>query len=126
MLEGDCKLYSSPPAISFGNLAEAKAHWLSANTLVWPGTPATGSFKLYYAANGGLNSAPEGVTGADGSIDLSIGGALPPALATKYPHLASNTALTLPDSAVAALPAKVSSQFAIAQFDAAGALVQVT
>ena len=81
MLEGDCKLYSTQPAVTLGNLGEAKAHWLSASTLVWPGTPATGSYKLYYAANGGLGSAPEGVTGADGSIDLAISGALAPALA---------------------------------------------
>ena len=126
MLEGDCKIYSAQPAITLGNLGEAKAHWLSASTLVWPGTPAAGSYKLFYAANGGLNSAPDGVTGADGSIDLTISGALSPALVAKYPHLASNTALTMSDSAAAALPAKVSSQFAIAQYDAAGALVQVT
>jgi pullulanase len=126
MLEGDCRIYATPPAITFGNLGEAKAHWLAAGTVVWPGTPASGSYKLYYAANGGLGSAPEGVTGADGSIDLAIGGALAPALASKYPHLAGATALTLAADAVAALPAKVSSQFAIAQFDNAGNLVQVT
>ncbi|WP_426209908.1 alpha-1,6-glucosidase domain-containing protein [Massilia sp. TWP1-3-3] len=126
MLEGDCKIYSTQPAITLGNLGEAKAHWLAPNTLVWPGTPATGSYKLYYAANGGLSSSPEGVTGADGSIDLLTAGKLSPALAAKFPHLASNTALVMAQSAVASLPAKVSSQFAIAQFNAAGALVQVT
>jgi pullulanase len=126
MLEGDCRLYATPPAISFGNLGEAKAHWLSANTVVWPGTPGAGSYKLYYAANGGLGSAPEGVTGADGSIDLAISGALAPALASRFPHLAGATALTLSADAVAALPSKITSQFAIAQFDGAGNLVQVT
>ncbi len=126
MLEGDCTLYTSQPAVTFGNLAEAKAHWLSASTITWPGTPATGSYKLFHAANGGLNSAPQGVTGADGSIDLAISGALSPTLATKYPHLASGTALTLPEAAVATLREKATSQFAIAQFDAAGSLVQVT
>jgi pullulanase len=126
MLEGDCTLYNAQPAITFGNLAEAKAHWLSASTLTWPGTPASGSYKLYYAANGGLGSAPDGVTGADGSIDLAISGALTGALATKYPHLASGTALTLPAAALTTLAAKASHQFAIAQFDAAGSLVQVT
>ncbi|MEJ7807365.1 MAG: pullulanase-associated domain-containing protein, partial [Telluria sp.] len=126
MLEGDCKIYSSQPAITLGNLSEAKAHWLSASTLVWPGTPAAGSYKLFYAANGGLNSAPEGVTGADGSIDLTLSGVLSPALVGKYPHLASNTALTMSESALATLRAKASYQFAIAQYDAAGSLVQVT
>ena len=126
MLEGDCKIYSSQPAITFGNLGEAKAHWLSTNTLVWPNTAASGSYKLYYAANGGLSSAPDGVTGADGSMNLTISGALAPALASKFPHLASNTALTLSDADAATLASKMSGQFAIAQFDAGGALVQVT
>lgn len=126
MLEGDCRIYASPPAISFGNLGEAKAHWLSGNTLVWPGTAATGSYKLYYAAAGGLGSAPEGVTGADASMDLAISGALPPALEAKFPHLASATALTLSAADAATVAAKVSGQFVIAQFDGAGQLVQVT
>lgn len=126
MLEGDCKIYTSPPAITFGNLGEAKAHWLSSTTLVWPGTAASGSYKLYYAASGGLSSAPGGVTGADGSIDLSIAGALPQELKTRFPHLASNTALTLSAADAASLASKVTGQFAIAQFDAAGNLVQVT
>ncbi|MFB9240951.1 DUF3372 domain-containing protein [Massilia antarctica] len=126
LLEGDCKVYTSAPAISFGNLANAAAHWLSPDTVVWPGTPAGGSYKLFYAANGGLGSAAGGVTGADGSIDLRAAGALSPALQAKYPHLAGSTTLTLSGADTAGLPAKVSGQFAIAQFDAAGKLVQVT
>lgn len=126
MLEGDCRIYASQPAISFGNLGEAKAHWLSNNTLAWPGTPASGSYKLYYATAGGLGSAPEGVTGAEGSMILTISGTLAPALAAKFPYLASATALTLSAADAAGVAAKVSGQFAIAQFDGAGNLVQVT
>ncbi|NHZ36012.1 alpha-1,6-glucosidase domain-containing protein [Massilia rubra] len=126
LLEGDCKVYNSAPAISLGNLANAGAHWLSLDTLAWPGTPLAASYKLFYAANGGMGSAPDGVTGADGSIDLRVAGALSPALQAKYPHLATSTALTVPRADLAGLPAKVSGQFAIAQFDATGKLVQVT
>ena len=126
MLEGDCKIYTSPPAITFGNLSEAKAHWLSASTVVWPGTASAGSYKLYYAANGGLSSAPGGVTGADSSMNLTVSGALSPALAAKFPHLASSIALTLSDSDAASLASKVTGQFALAQFDASGNLLQVT
>ena len=126
MLEGDCKIYTSQPAITFGNLSEAKAHWLSAGTVVWPGTASAGSYKLYYAANGGLSSAPGGVTGADGSMNLTLSGALSPALAAKFPHLAASIALTLSDSDAASLASKVTGQFAIAQFDASGNLLQVT
>jgi pullulanase-type alpha-1,6-glucosidase len=126
MLEGDCTVYNTQPAISFGNLNSASAHWLNATTLAWPGAPAGGSYQLYYAANGGLGSSADGVSGADGSIALSSAGALPPALQQKYPHLAGATALTMSAADAAGIAARASSQFAIAQFDAAGQLVQVT
>jgi pullulanase/glycogen debranching enzyme len=127
MLEGDCTVYASQPAVSYGNLNSASAHWLTATTLAWPGAPVTGaSYKLYYAANGGLGSNVDGVTGADGSIALTSASALPSALAQKYPHLASATALTMSSTDAATIAAKASSQFAIAQFDAAGKLVLVT
>ncbi|NHZ99982.1 alpha-1,6-glucosidase domain-containing protein [Massilia sp. CCM 8734] len=126
LLEGDCKVYTSAPAISLGNLANAGAHWLSLDTLAWPGAPLAASYKLFYAANGGMGSTPDGISGADGSIELRVAGALSPALQAKYPHLATSTALTVPGDALAGLPAKVSGQFAIAQFNATGKLVQVT
>lgn len=126
MLEGDCTVYWTQPALSYGNLANASAHWLSASTVVWPGTPAAGSYKLYYAANGGLGADGSGVTGADGSIALSISGALPDALKSKFPHLANNTALTMSATDAASLGAKATNQFALAQLDAGGHLVQVT
>ena len=72
MLEGDCTVYSSVPAISFGNLSNATAHFLTADTIAWPGVANSGSYKLFYAENGGLGSDISGVTGADGSISLSI------------------------------------------------------
>lgn len=126
MLEGDCTVYSAPPAISFGNLNMASAHWLTAATLAWPGAPANASYKLYYAANGGLGSDASGVTGADAGMALTAAAALPDALKQRYPHLAGATALTLGAADAAGIAAKASGQFAVAQFDAAGQLVQVT
>jgi pullulanase/glycogen debranching enzyme len=126
MLEGDCTVYASQPAISYGNLTKANAHWLSANTLAWPAASTTGSYRLYYSANGGLGSDASGITGADGSVSLAITGALPQPLRDKFPHLSNATALTLSDADAAAMPARVSGQFAIAQFDAGGKMVQVT
>ncbi len=126
LLEGDCTVYKSQPAISYGNLGQANAHWLSATTLAWPGVPAGGSYKLYYAANGGLSSGAGGVTGHDSVMDLAASAALPADLNAKYPHLAGATALTLSAQDAATVAAKASGQFAIAQFDAGGKLVQVT
>ncbi|WP_322405107.1 pullulanase-type alpha-1,6-glucosidase [Massilia luteola] len=128
MLEGDCTVYTSQPALSYGNLALANAHWLSATTLAWPGAPASGTYKLFYAANGGL--APSaggtiGLTGADGVFDVTAA-ALPDALRQKYPHLAGATGLRLADADAAKVAALVSGQFALAQYDGGGNLVQVT
>ncbi|CAN7275570.1 pullulanase-type alpha-1,6-glucosidase [Massilia sp. LjRoot122] len=125
LLEGDCSIYTAPPALSYGNLGQASAHWLGAQTLAWPGVPAAGSYKLYYAANGGLGSGAAGVTGADGSMDLRLA-PLPEAVRAKFPHLAGATGLALSSADAARLPALASAQFAIAQFDGAGKLVQVT
>lgn len=128
MLEGDCTVYASQPALSYGNLAMAKAHWLSATTLAWQGAPANGRYKLFYAANGGLapsSGGALGLEGADTAFDLTTA-ALPDALRQKYPHLAGATGLRLADADAAKVAALVSGQFAIAQYDAAGNLLQVT
>ncbi|WEF34279.1 alpha-1,6-glucosidase domain-containing protein [Pseudoduganella chitinolytica] len=128
MLEGDCTVYTSQPALSFGNLGSAKAHWLSATALAWPGAPAGATYKLFYAANGGLTASPDastGLAGADGSVNLRAA-ALPDAVRQKFPHLADATGLRMTDADAATLARVVSGQFAIAQFDAAGKLVQVT
>lgn len=99
--------------------------WLGADTIAWPSVPTSGSYKLYYAANGGLGSAPQGVTGADGSIDLTIN-ALNPTYRIRFPHLANATGLKMSATDAAALRDKASYQFAIVQFDSAGKLMQVT
>jgi pullulanase len=127
MLEGDCTIYASPPAITYGNLAEAHALWLNGATIAWPSVPTTGSYRLFYAANGGINSDASGVTGADGSVPLTINSSgLSSALQAQYPYVASATALTLAASDASNMASKLTGQFAVAQFDANGNLVQVT
>jgi pullulanase/glycogen debranching enzyme len=128
MLEGDCTVYATQPALSFGNLAFANAQWLTRTTLAWPGADANGTYKLFYAANGGLAPTPGGavgLAGAESAFDLSVA-ALPDALRQKYPHLAGATGLRLADADAARVASMVSGQFAIAQYDGGGNLVQVT
>jgi pullulanase len=128
MLEGDCTVYANQPALTFGNLGSAKAHWLSASVLAWPGAPADATYRLYYANNGGLAASADattGLTGAQGSFALQAA-ALPDAIAKKNPHLAGATGLRLADADAARVAPLAGAQFAIAQFDASGSLVQVT
>ena len=125
MQEGDCTIYAAPPVLNLGNLAGATAHWLTATTFAWPGVPTGGSYKLFYAANGGLAFTSDGPAGFDGSFDLSLA-ALPDAIRAKYPHLAGATGLRLADKDAARVAGLASGQFAIAQYDGAGKLVQAT
>jgi pullulanase-type alpha-1,6-glucosidase len=125
MLAGDCTVYGSPPPLTYGDLSKASAYWLSGASLAWPGAPASGSYKLFYAANGGIGSNSSGVTGADGSFDLQLA-ALPDAVRQKFAWLGSPTGLRLSDADAAQAVQLASDQFAIAQYDGAGQLVQVT
>ncbi|MFA9215653.1 MAG: pullulanase-type alpha-1,6-glucosidase [Sphingomonadaceae bacterium] len=126
LLEGDCTIYTAAPALNVGNLNNASAHWLTAATLAWPGVPASASYRLYYAENGGLRADASGVSGATASMALSAASGLPAALRQRYPHLAGATALSLSAADASRIGALASSQFALAQFDAAGQLVQVS
>ncbi|MET3136209.1 pullulanase [Undibacterium sp. GrIS 1.2] len=134
MLEGDCTVYASPPPISFGNLNNATALWLAPDTIAWPGAGNSNgngnsgsSYKLFYAANGGLGSNASGVTGADGSISLMLNSTgLSSSLRAKFPYVSSATALNLSAGDAANVIDKMTAQFAIAQYDSSGNLVQVT
>jgi pullulanase-type alpha-1,6-glucosidase len=93
--ESDCTVYAAEPARTAANLSLAKAVWLSADTIVWPGASASGSYKFYYAANGGLTLGSSGITGADGSMDLTAA-TLTDAQKAQYPQYASAAAFKLP------------------------------
>ncbi|WP_229487503.1 alpha-1,6-glucosidase domain-containing protein [Pseudoduganella lutea] len=133
LLEGDCTVHAEQPALTYGNLGSAKAHWLSGTTLAWPGAPANATYRLYYALNGGMTASPSattGLAGADGSLPLEAA-ALPEAIRQKFPHLAGATGLRLAgagggDAARFDSARLASAQFAIAQIAADGSLVQVT
>jgi pullulanase len=128
MLEGDCTVYASQPAISYGNLNGANAVWLSATTVAWPNASASHTYKLYYAMAGGLApsvDAATGLAGAEGSFNLQPA-LLPEALKGRFPHLAGATGLRLADADAVKLPQLATGQFAIAAYDGNGKLVQVT
>jgi pullulanase len=125
MLEGDCNVYASQPALTFGDLSKANAYWLSSSSLAWPLAPSDNTYKLFYAAKGGISSNDSGVTGADGSFDLSVA-ALPADVQQKFAWLGAPTGLRLSDADTARAAQMVSDQFAIARYDAGGKLLQVT
>ena len=100
-----------------GNLATAKAHWVTPDTIAWnQGLPETGTFiRLHADPAGGLALAPDGVSGGV-SWDLTVDPAgLPADVLARFPQLAGFTALKLPPDAVAAAPDILRGQMAVSR-----------
>jgi len=73
----------------------ARAIWLDARLLRWPGVAAGGHFRLHRSASGRAVARPgTAVTGADGALDLEVAaGAVPPAVAARFRHVATGVTL---------------------------------
>ncbi|MCB1054338.1 MAG: pullulanase-type alpha-1,6-glucosidase, partial [Acidobacteria bacterium] len=111
-----------------GNLNTAKAHWLSEDLIAWPpgAVPASTTFALHWATAGGLGLDPDTVTGADGSVPLTLDPAgLPADILDKFPHLAGFTALRLAPGDLSLIPTMLRGQLAVSA-TADGQLVDAT
>jgi pullulanase/glycogen debranching enzyme len=97
--QADCTTFTSLAAASALNLNNAKAMWLTSDTIVWPGAAVSGAtFKLYHAAAGGINSDGSSIKGAEGSYDL-VPATLSDALKAQFRHLKDAPAFTVPQAA---------------------------
>ena len=111
-----------------GNLARARAHWLSADTVAWnPGAVAADwNVRLHYAADGGLSLGSGGVSGGTG-IPLTWDPAgLSSELRIAFPHLAGYAAFHVPADALAQVPAALKGQLAVSAADGSGRPVDAT
>ena len=74
---------------------EARAIWLDARRLRWPGVAAGGRFRLHHAAAGSIVAMPGApVSGTEGALDLAIrDDALPPATAARFRHVGDGITL---------------------------------
>jgi pullulanase len=125
-LQDDCTIYTSVPAFKVGDVNKAKAHWLTPDTIAWPGASPANGYRLYTAPDGGMTSGQSGVSGG-ASIPLSVDPAgLSPALREKYPFIASATALNLRAQDLLAVPGILKGQVVVASFDGSGNLVDAT
>lgn len=101
--QNDCAVYATAAAAAGLNLATAQAVWISADTLVWPGTRASGgTYTLHRAPNGGLAVSESGVTGAAAGLELQPA-LLSDAQKARFPALAGAPAFRV---AVAAVDAR--------------------
>ena len=108
--------------------SERAAHWVSRDLIAWnlPDERAGFSYRLYWAAEGGLVSDDGTITGGS-SVPLQLDASgLPTSVRREFPHLATYEALRVPASLRSRIPAILTGQIAVAAFDQTGALVAAT
>jgi pullulanase-type alpha-1,6-glucosidase len=111
-----------------GNLARARAHWLSADTIAWsPGAVQPGwTVTLHYAVDGGLVLGTGGVSGGT-AIPLTWDPAgLSAPLRAAFPHLAAYAAFHVPPDRLAEVRQALKAQLAVSALDGSGSPVDAT
>ena len=106
---------------------EARAIWLDASLLRWPGVDASGRFRLYHSADGAIVAGTGArVAGADGALDLEVLlGAVPPEVEAGFRHVADGVTLrTTADTDT--LRTLLRQQLLLVQEDADGRVLHAT
>ena len=111
-----------------GERLDARAVWLDARLVRWPGAAADGAYRLYHSPNGAIVARPGSkVAGAAGSLKLDISTtAVPQAAAERFKWVAPGPTLRVADGDVARLPALHREQLVLVQEDASGMVVAAT
>ena len=107
---------------------EARAVWLDARTVRWPGQPADGRYRIVHSARAALQATPgTAAGGADGAIDLAVRTApLPKDLDERFRWVGSGVTLELPEKAAAARDAAARGQALLLREDAQGRVQAAT
>jgi pullulanase/glycogen debranching enzyme len=106
---------------------EARAVWLDAHVVRWPGVEATGQFRLYHSADAGMTAvAGARIVDADGALDLAVADTpLPVALQNRFKYLGGG--LTLRTDATAEVLRELHrSQLVLVQEDDTGRVLRST
>lgn len=101
-----------------GDLSQAKAYWLTQNTLAWNVSDAQ-RIELHYSVDASLTITPDGISGGD-MIVLQANGEVDGAIAEKFRHLSGQRTYTIAAEDLAKVPAILKSQYAIYAIDSNG------
>ncbi len=108
--------------------AQQAAHWVTRDLIAWdlPAEREGFSYRLYWAAEGGLTNDDGTITGGSSFPLELVSSGLPASVRREFPHLASYEALRVPASVQSRIEAILTGQLAVAVFDANGGLVSAT
>ena len=115
-LQDDCTVYTAQPAIKVGDVAKAKAYFVTRNTIAWPGADSGNTYRFFYAPTGGITSGVDGVAGGQ-SIPLSHIGTVGAAIVARFPQLAGASALAIGSADLTKVPVMLRGQMVIAKYN---------
>jgi pullulanase len=127
LVQEEPRVFTTIPDTRSVSSTDARAIWLTKNSLQWPKTDSSGVFKLYYSNTGQLvvkRGAP--VSGADGALLLSPAAAVPSDIAQRFKYVAAGTVLSINASDDAQLAAALKQQLLVVQEDADGNVLGAT
>ncbi|MBL8160815.1 MAG: pullulanase-type alpha-1,6-glucosidase, partial [Anaerolineae bacterium] len=113
---------ASGPVNKTPDLSKQEAHWVSRDTIAWEVDDITEdtTFKLYYAAEGGMSGSSTGFDGGS-SIDLTLDPAgLSADILARFPHLEGYAALKISEEDLGIVPGILKSQAGIVALDGSG------
>jgi pullulanase/glycogen debranching enzyme len=107
--------------------SDARAYWLDAATLRWPGKPAGARYRLLASAGAGLRTAPgTEAAGFEHALPLARAGVLPADIGERFRFTGHGVDLRVAPDAASALPALLQGQLLLVQEDAAGRVLDAT
>lgn len=107
--------------------ADARAYWLDAGSLRWPGKPADGRYRLLASADAALRTSPGTVaSGIDEALALAPAGAPAADIEARFRFIGPGVELQVPAQHRGALPRLLQGQLLLVQEDAAGRVVDAT
>ena len=107
---------------------EARAVWLNAGLVKWPGADAAGSFKLYHSPSAAISAAKGArVSGAAGALALApFKGSIPSTASERFKYVAQGPVLAVARTDMAALPELHRQQLVLVQEAADGTVIAAT
>ncbi|MDR7099973.1 pullulanase/glycogen debranching enzyme [Lysobacter niabensis] len=106
---------------------DARAYWLDAQFLKWPGSNGPGSYRIYHSAQARLRAERgQPVRGADDSIEAGVPDTLPASLFERFGFVADGVELAVTRKDLAKVPQFLTGQMLLVQEDEAGRVLDAT
>ncbi|HEU0306395.1 MAG TPA: pullulanase-type alpha-1,6-glucosidase [Lysobacter sp.] len=106
---------------------DARAYWLDAQFLKWPGSSGPGAYRIYHSAQARLRAERgQRVRGADDSIEVGVPDTLPASLFERFGFVADGVELAVTRKDLGKVARFLTGQVLLVQEDEAGRVLDAT